>query len=78
LPALAGFIQSRHPVNFAASPELRASESPCASRREVARVTFAIKPWLSLSAGLGAMVAVVSLLLWYVSPRIRRTHKHRR
>lgn len=26
---------------------------------EVALVTFSIKPWLSLSAGLGAMVAVI-------------------
>jgi purine-cytosine permease-like protein len=45
---------------------------------EVALVTFSIKPWLSLSAGLGAMVAVIYLLLWYVLPRIRRPHTRRR
>jgi len=45
---------------------------------EVALVTFSIKPWLSLSAGLGAMVAVIYLLLGYVLPRIRRPHKRRR
>ena len=45
---------------------------------EVALVTFAIKPWCFLSGSLGAMVAVIYLLLWYVFPRLRRRHTRRR